>query len=145
MTLNVPTYVGLESGKTLLDGLNVQNAINENRLRTNQSLTALGTTQITGFQCQGDLSNFTTVAANTVCCLPPANPGRQHIILNNGANTLKIYPYGGVGAASVDTTSTIDGGAAGANTTLTTVNRIAIFYCVASGVWISALLGAVSS
>ena len=105
MTLNVPTYVGLESGKTLLDGLNVQNAINENRLRTNQSLTALGTTQITGFQCQGDLSNFTTVAANTVCCLPPANPGRQHIILNNGANTLKIYPYGGVGAASVDTTT----------------------------------------
>ena len=38
-----------------------------------------------------------------------------------------------------------DTGAAGASTTLSTTNRIAVFICIATGVWITFLGGAVSS
>lgn len=87
---------------------------------------------------QTDLAYVGTVAANAGVQLPLAVAGAEVVIVNAGANTLKIWPLNGSGDA-------IDSGAANANTTLTTANRIATFRCFVNGTWISSLGGAVSS
>lgn len=85
-----------------------------------------------------DFNNVSTVAANAGVALPAALAGRRVVILNSGANTLKIWPVNG-GSDAIDALS------ANTNTTLTTTNRIATFYCFVNGTWISSLGGAVSS
>jgi 3-hydroxyisobutyrate dehydrogenase-like beta-hydroxyacid dehydrogenase len=85
-----------------------------------------------------DLNYVSTVAANAGVALPTATAGKAIVIVNAGANTLKIWPANTSG-------NTIDGGSANANTTLTTANRIATFYCFANGAWVSSLAGAVSA
>jgi len=85
-----------------------------------------------------DFNQVSTVAANAGVALPAATPGREIVILNSGANTLKIWPINGG-------TDAIDGLSANANTTLSTVNRIASLRCFVAGTWISSLGGAVAS
>ena len=102
-----------------------------------QSVTANGTTQAAGTQITATITNFTTVASSGVAILPKAVAGSVLLVLNNGANTLTLYPYA--------TTDTIDGGTAGASTTLSTTSRGAWFYAVTTGVWISAIVGATTS
>jgi hypothetical protein len=101
------------------------------------SMVANGTTQAAGTQITANVSSFATVASGGVAILPKAVAGRRVTVYNYGANTLTLYPF--------ETTTTIDTGAAGASTTLSAANRVAVFDCIAAGVWISFLGGAVSS
>jgi hypothetical protein len=102
-----------------------------------QSVTANGTSQAAGTQITATITNFTTVASSGVAILPKAVAGTLILVLNNGANTLTIYPFA--------TTDTIDSAAAGASVSLSTTSRGAWFYAVATGVWISAIVGATTS
>lgn len=85
-----------------------------------------------------DFNQVGTAAANSGVTLPAAVAGRRVVVANYGAQTLKIWPINGG-------TDAIDGLSANINTTLTTANRIATFYCFVAGTWISALGGAVAS
>lgn len=85
-----------------------------------------------------NLNYVSTVGANAGVALPTSTAGARIVIVNAGANTLKIWPKNSSG-------DTIDGGSANANTTLTTANRIASFYCFTAGAWVSSLGGAVAS
>jgi hypothetical protein len=85
-----------------------------------------------------DFNRITTVAANAGVALPAALAGRRLVVVNAGANTLKIWPINGG-------TDLIDALSANTNTTLSVANRIASFYCFADGAWVSALGGAVSA
>jgi hypothetical protein len=103
------------------------------------AVSAAGTSsQANATALTADFNRVGTVAANAGVALPQALPGRRVIILNAGANTLKIWPING-GSDAIDALS------ANANTTLSTANRIASFYCFQAGTWISSLGGAVAS
>jgi hypothetical protein len=85
-----------------------------------------------------DFNQVGTAAANSGVALPAAVAGRRVVIANYGAQTVKIWPVNGG-------TDAIDGLSANTNTTLTTANRIATFYCFVAGTWVSSLGGAVAS
>ena len=55
-------------------------------------LTATGTNQATAYVLTSSFSNFTTVAASTGALLPSAHAKGNYFIMNNGANTLAVYP-----------------------------------------------------
>lgn len=102
------------------------------------NLTALGTNQATALVLAKQFNHLATVAASTGVVLPPAAGAMvgQAIIVNNaGANIAKVY-----GAGS----DTIDGTAGATGVHLTNAKRC-IYYCIATGVWVSSLLGAVSA
>ena len=65
-------------------------------------LSASGTTSADAYQIKKVYNTFTTVAAGTGVKLPPTEEGEIIYITNNGANSLKVYPY--------ESTTTIDGG-----------------------------------
>jgi hypothetical protein len=131
------TPAPLQPIKTLHDGNAINNAIAAGYVSSQYQLVATGTNQATGLQLTAQLNHFATVAASTGCLLPPANAGSIVRIFNYGANTLAIY-----GHASGDT---IDGVASATGVTLSAANRVAYFFCVSPGVWVSSLGGAVSS
>jgi len=76
------------------------------------TLTSTGSTQGTAYAIDKDINIFTTVALNTGAILPTTDPngaaiaaGYTVIALNNGANTISVYPPSG---------QSIDGGSANA-------------------------------
>jgi hypothetical protein len=103
---------------------------------TSAGLTATGTTAATGFQLQTSISQFTTVGANTGVTIPAEIvPGQHFDVYHNGVSALKVYALGG---------ATIDGTAGATGVALTAASRCR-YTCVAPGVILSSLLGAVSS
>lgn len=103
---------------------------------SDQSVTALGTNRATAYALIANITNVTTAAASTGVSLPAATkPGSRRIVFNNGASPIQVYALG---------SDTIDGTAGATGVTLTNANRCQ-FICVASGKWLSALLGAVSA
>jgi hypothetical protein len=83
------------------------------------------------------VNNVSTVAnVSDAVTLPALLPGQSAVVLNSGANPMKVFPN----AASVQ----IDGGTAGAAVTLTNAKRCA-YYCLATNVIVSAQLGAASA
>ena len=56
------------------------------------SQTATGTNQATALQTNSATVRFTTVASGTGCILANQSSGDSQIIINDGANTLSIYP-----------------------------------------------------
>lgn len=82
-------------------------------------LTATGTTQATAYLVSTDTSVFSTVAANTGCRLPMGGENDQYLIINDGANSLKIYPPNG---------GTINGGAADAPYVLSASTNVSVYY-----------------
>lgn len=73
------------------------------------------------------VNNVTTVgAANASLLLPPNQVGMQITVANNGANALSVY---------ADSGSTMNGTANGSASVA--VGSITIFYCMASGVWMT--------
>ena len=132
------TPAPFDTGKTLHEGDRLNRVLAAGPLQASQyNMVANGTTAATGTLMTAPLSHFGTVASGGYAVLPPAIAGTSQEIFNYGANTLNIAPY-----ASTDV---IDGGSAGAAVTLTTGHRLATFYCVSPGIWISDLGGAVSS
>lgn len=68
-------------------------------------LTATGTNQAGALALTATMNVFSTVAASSGCLLPNAEGKDVIIVVNNGANTLSVYPSG---------TQTINGGSASA-------------------------------
>jgi hypothetical protein len=69
-------------------------------------------TQVGGTALTKDINNISVVAnANDTVTLPSASAGRRCAIINNGAQTLKIYPASGDNlGAGVDTSTTLASG-----------------------------------
>lgn len=88
--------------------------------------TAAGTTQSNATAITTPLTVFGTVASSTGAVLPPAAPGLMFTVVNNGANTLKVYGNG---------SDTINGTAGSTGVSITTSTPITIFYSAASGAW----------
>jgi hypothetical protein len=83
--------------------------------------TATGATLITA-----SITEFATVATTTnSAILPAATPGLTLTIINNGANTLNVFPAG---------TDKINTGSAGAATTVAAA-AVTIFFTTAAGQW----------
>jgi hypothetical protein len=73
---------------TLPTGLSVPGMV----VSTNAAVSAAGTTQGTGTAITSDRSVVTTVAAASGVVLPTAVAGRTVVIVNKGANALRVYP-----------------------------------------------------
>jgi hypothetical protein len=67
------------------------------------ALTATGTTQADAYYMSYDINVFTTVAASTGAVLPVSNQGDTIVVVNNGANTLSVYPPTGGSVANQST------------------------------------------
>lgn len=123
-----------QTGFQLIDGDKLNKAISADVVNSQDGIVANGTTTLTATQIFAELNRFTTVASGGIALMPPALPGTQVLVLNAGANTLRLQGF--------LSTDTLDGAAF---TTLAVANRGAWFTCTTAGAWISALLGAVSA
>lgn len=94
------------------------------------AVTAAGTTIADATLLTGQVNNVTTAAASTGVRLNPLTPiGITVTVRNGGASDLKLYP--------TSATDAINGGAAGASITLTTLNKqIAVCSRVSSTLWL---------
>jgi hypothetical protein len=59
------------------------------------NLIAQGNSQVTAFLLQHDWNHIGTTAPNTGVQIPKLQIGQEIYIANDGANSLKIYPFGG--------------------------------------------------
>lgn len=106
------------------------NAIND-AFYSFQPLTALGTTQADAALVNAsNLEVLAGSANNAGIKLPPAYPGAEILVLNNSANTTKVY---GTGTDTVQTTGTTYAAAATGVTMATLVS--AKFRCIKKGFW----------
>lgn len=87
-------------------------------------------TQATGVVLNQSMTQIGTVAtAGDAGLLPPALPGREHIVINGGANSANIFPAVGdqVNALSVNAAFALVAG------------KVVTFYCVVQGRWFTNL------
>ena len=104
------------------------------------SVTASTTHTIAGATPLSMMSLVDAANADDAVKLPPTSGavGQTWVVISVGSTaTIAIYPG--------NSSDTIDGGSAGASTTLTAAHRGATFYCPVAGNWVSSLFGAVSS
>lgn len=102
-------------------------------LYSSQSVTAAGTTQADAAQINAAFVEVLNGSAgNSGVKLPAAYPGAEVTILNNSANSTKIWPSG----TDQIQNAIGPGGYAGASAsvTITTLNS-ALFICVKAGFW----------
>lgn len=98
---------------------------------SSQGLTALGSTQADAALINGTGVEVLAGSANNAGVkLPAALPGAEINILNNSANTTKVY---GAGTDVVQTTGTTFAAAATGITMATLVS--AKFFCIKAGFW----------
>lgn len=95
-------------------------------------VTAAGTTQATctPLPATAGLIEVDTTASSTGVCLPPALPGTDFAVYNNGANTLTFYPaiLNNPVTAAQDTINN--------TTSLTaTTKTMRYFFCAKAGIW----------
>ena len=124
-------------GFNLVEGTKLSALFARHELSTQYAASATGTTAATGTAITTSIVHFGTVVSGGYAILPQARAGLLITVFNGGAQTLNIAPQA--------TTDVIDAGSVGAATTLSVANRVAQFFCISPGRWISALLGAVSS
>jgi hypothetical protein len=106
------------------------NAITD-ALTSSQLLTAAGTTQTDAALINGTNVEVAAGSANNAGVkLPAALPGAEFNILNNSANTTKVY---GTGTDTIQTTGTTYAAAATGITMATLVS--AKFFCIKAGFW----------
>lgn len=136
MTAAVIPQNGLLPGQRLADDDVLIAALANPKFSTQTGLTAAGTTRATSLQLNNvRIQNITTAAASSGVTLPVGNAGTQIIIFNNGASACQVYALA---------SETIDGIAGATGVALSNAARCS-YYCTAQGVWLSALLGAVSA
>lgn len=133
MDSSVVLFTCYEAGKWYSNGLATGYARNPQSgsvLETMQfadALTAAGASQATGLQLVAMINNVTTAAAGTGVNLPASSPGLQVIVMNNGANSLLVYPAQGA-------SDTINGAAATVGVVIHP-GTTATFSCTAAGAW----------
>lgn len=126
MTFPTSSRAQLSSGRQLVPGQSINDL--ENQLNSYQSLTAAGTTQADAQQI--DAANVEVKAGsanNAGVLLPTAYPGAVVSILNNSANTTKVY---GKGTDTVQDAATTFA----ASVTMATLTSN-IFRCIKAGFW----------
>jgi hypothetical protein len=102
-TIIDPKGVPNTDGKYLLLSLFNRTGGNDGIVPVVQTgLIAQGAAQTTALLLAGDWNEVDTVAPGTGVQMPSMKPGNDITVLNNGANPLNLYPFGGAG---------IDGGA----------------------------------
>ena len=89
------------TNKTLTSPTLTTPTLNSAVVNNNNAVSAAGTTQADATALTVDYNVVTTVGASAGVKLPTGTAGRRIVIVNKGANTLKIYPV---------TSSYIDGG-----------------------------------
>lgn len=96
---------GNVSGTDLTSGGNIYSSVATVTASTTQ-------TQVGGTALTKDVNNVSVVAnANDTVTLPAASAGRRCCVINNGAQTLRIYPASGDNlGAGVDTLTTLTSG-----------------------------------
>lgn len=90
------------------------------------ALTAAGSNQAGATPITTTVAEFGTVAASTGAVLPASAPGLQITVINNGANTLSVYPAG---------TDKINALSASAAFSMSSPPTVTIFFCTAAGQW----------
>jgi hypothetical protein len=93
------------------------------------TLTAIApSAQATATLLTADTDLIGTVPSGGAVKLPRAQPGRVVTVINQGANSLTIWPY--------NTTDAINGGTAGAILVGgLAINTVLLFYCGVLGAW----------
>lgn len=86
------TLATLGGTETLTNKTLTTPALNGAVVDNNNAVSAAGSTQAGATALTVDYNVVTTVAASTGVRLPTATAGRRIVIVNKGANTLKIYP-----------------------------------------------------
>jgi hypothetical protein len=90
------------------------------------ALTATGSNQATALAITAQLTEFGTVGSNTGTILPVSQGGMEMTVINNGANTLSVYPAG---------TEKINALATSASFAMSSPPTVTIFFCTAAGQW----------
>ena len=80
------------TNKTLTSPTLTTPTLNSAVVNNNNAVSAAGSTQADATALTVDYNVVTTVAASTGVKLPTGTAGRRIVIVNKGANTLKIYP-----------------------------------------------------
>lgn len=109
------------SAWVVIDTVNVQTGVTASTTHT-----LVGATQL---QFGTSVITVCANAADAVKLPPSPQVGQEILVINNGAAAGAVYPG--------ESTSTIDGGSAGASVTLTNA-KSAAFICTAAGAWVSA-------
>tara|TARA_R110000868_G_scaffold409899_2_gene696463 strand:+ start:9425 stop:13153 length:3729 start_codon:yes stop_codon:yes gene_type:complete len=97
--------------------------------------TATGTTRTDALQLSGDFKRLSTVASGTGVILPTGVIGMSIVIVNSGANAVKIYANG---------SETIDGVAGSTGVTLTNPGRC-LYWFSAANTWHSMMFNGTSA
>src|SRR6185295_15153787 len=93
-----------------------------------KAITAAGTVYSDAYALTKNISQVTTTASGTGVSLPvPASAGTRCLVINGGANTLKVYPNVG---------GTIDGGSTNASVNLS-AGTVKEYFCIDSLTWYS--------
>ena len=92
---NYIPVVGTTSTQTLTNKTLTTPALNGAVVDNNNAVSAAGSNQGNATALTVDYNVVTTVAASTGVKLPTATAGRRIVIVNKGANTLRIYPATG--------------------------------------------------
>jgi hypothetical protein len=100
---------------------------------TADGLVATGTNQATALQLSAVLNRFSTVAASTGAMLPVSQPGMTIEVINDGAQTLTVFPSN---SANEVAAPTIDGVAAATGVSVSSARR-SMFKCTTAGTWFS--------
>lgn len=112
-------------------------SINTTNLTTTSiadALTAVGTNRATALVLTAQTNRITSAAASTGVVLPAGVPGQSIVVINDGANAIKVYGNG---------SDVIDGVAGATGVTLSVAKR-ATFRCIVTNVIVS-MLSAVSA
>ena len=86
------TLATLAGTETLTNKTLTTPTLNSAVVNNNNAVSAAGSTQADATALTVDYNVVTTVAASTGVKLPTGTAGRRIVIVNKGANTLKIYP-----------------------------------------------------
>lgn len=94
------------------------------------SMSAAGTTQATATELVNCLSDVTTVASGSgVILASKATPGDSQIVLNSGANVLKVYPPVGAKINNLTLNTAI----------VVPINSSCEFWCISLTKWAAVL------
>jgi hypothetical protein len=129
------TPQALQPGFALQDGSAINAALAAGGESVASGIVATGTTLASAFALKAAINQVATAAASTGVALSDLAPGYSQTVFNAGVSTLTVYAPNGI---------TIDTVAGATGVPLSAAARCR-YTCVAPGVVISALLGAVSA
>jgi len=123
-------------GYRLIDGNDLLTLVND--IYSYQSgITALAGGGLSGAPIMiNNYSQIDTVATtNDSIALPPATPGLEVTVCNNGANTMAVFGSYNPGNSATDTVLAAGSTGAGAASVTQASGKVAIYSCFKAGIW----------